>query len=54
MTEYRSSADSWDELFNFDAFITTPRNLNRKVAGYFDAEGNYHPNQAMVDEWEEK
>lgn len=43
LTEYRAASDNLsDDTFNFDAFRMTPRNL--QVSGYFDAEGNYHPN----------
>ena len=52
LASYREEALVWDDWFNFDAFRRTPRNL-KKLGGYFDAEGNYHPNEAMVQDWEE-
>ena len=48
MAEYRAQADNLDEMFNFDAFRATPRNL--KVSGYFDADGNYHPNEVIAND----
>ena len=52
LTQYRAASDNLDEMISFDAFRTTPTNL-RKLGGYIDLEGNYVPNQAMVDAQEE-
>ena len=52
LASYREEALVWDDWFNFDAFKRTPRNL-KKLGGYLDADGNYHPNEVMVQDWEE-
>ena len=50
---YRDSESAIDDkYFNFDAFRMTPRALGKR-SGYIDAEGVYHPNQAMADGWED-
>ena len=50
---YRDSESAIDDkYFNFDAFRMTPRTLGKR-SGYIDAEGVYHPNQAMADGWED-
>ena len=50
---YRDSESAIDDkYFNFDAFRMTPRTLPKR-SGYFDADGVYHPNQAMADGWED-
>ena len=50
---YRDSESAIDDkYFNFDAFRMTPRTLTKR-SGYIDAEGVYHPNQAMAEGWED-
>ena len=70
LVEYRAQGeDDLDKIFNFDDFRITPRNLkggggggggsssgssSTMTGGYWDEEGVYHPNEAMLtdSDWE--
>ena len=59
LAEYRANEkDDLDEIFNFDDFRITPRNLRRGEAwmyevyenGYYDEEGEWHFYEDMLTE----